>query len=41
MRGLPGVFSGPGLRGGEEGRVGWREKLIYCGKESEASEHSS
>ena len=34
------VFSGPALWGGEEGRVGWREKLIYCGKESEASEHS-
>ena len=26
--------------GGEEGRLGGREKLIYCGKESEASDHS-
>lgn len=25
--------------GGEEGRLGWRE-LTYCGKESEASDHS-
>ena len=34
------MFSGPALWGGEEGRVGWREKLIYCGKKREASDHS-